>query len=67
MNTYNLDGYVITADTEAEALSVLYEYLNTGEPLDGIEPAHTGYHGHFTGAWICHTCGPLCTESDTDE
>lgn len=25
---------------------------------------HTGYHGHFTGAWICNTCGPLCVEDD---
>jgi hypothetical protein len=21
---------------------------------------HTGHHGHFTGAWICHDCGPVC-------
>jgi hypothetical protein len=64
VNTYKLDGYFITADSEAEALDTLYEYVNSGEPLDGIEPAHTGYTGHFTGAWICNTCGPLCIQGE---
>lgn len=29
----------------------------------------TGYRGHFTGAWICYTCGALCdcTDDETGE
>lgn len=25
-----------------------------------------GYAGHFTGAYICYTCGALCECGDTD-
>lgn len=25
-----------------------------------------GYAGHFTGAYICYTCGALCDCGDTD-
>jgi len=66
MNTYQIDGYDITAQTEGEALTILWEHLDTGEPMDNITPNHTGYRGRFTGAWICHTCGPLCIESETE-
>lgn len=38
MNTYHLDDYIITANTQGEALSILWEHLDTGEPLEGITP-----------------------------
>jgi len=66
MSTYYLDGYNITADTKLDALDLLAEHHNTGEPIEGVSWAHTGYRGHFTGAWICDKCGPLCIASDYD-
>lgn len=24
------------------------------------EEGSSGYHAHFTGAWICYKCGHLC-------
>lgn len=32
-----------------------------------MEQEHTGYRGHFTGAWICNTCGPLCDYEGEEE
>jgi len=66
MTTYYLDGYNVTADNREEALDLLLETVNTGEPVAGVAWAHTGYRGHFTGAWVCDKCGPLCIASDYD-
>ena len=37
MSVYHLDGYNVTADSREEALDLLLEYHNTGEPIKGVE------------------------------
>jgi hypothetical protein len=36
-------------------------YYKQGEPAGKSEGArYYGYHTHFTGAYVCYTCGHLC-------
>ena len=38
-------------------MTKLNEY---GQVID--DQGNTGYAGHFTGAWICYSCGALCDD-----
>lgn len=58
LTAYELEG----RPKDARDCECLYTLRGIPAPnaCNECERIATGYRAHFTGAWVCYTCGHLC-------